>query len=342
MPATRRSAAALGIAPTEFATGPRGGPFPPRVQVSEIQRTRLLKAAVATVEELGYAGATVAHITGRARVSRRTFYDLFRNREDCLLAALEDTVECMSAELAAASLEHLAWRERMRTGLWTILCALDREPALARVCVVQSACGSRRVLMYREDVLARLATVVDAGRSAGRPGSECPSSTAQALVGAAVSMLYTRLLRGEGELLSDLFGELMGLFVLPYMGPAAARRERTRPAPPSPPAAQVGAAVLCPVGERQLPSIPMRLTYRTARVLEEVAAQPGVSNRIVAESVGIADQGQMSKLLARLERLGLLVNTGGGHVKGEANAWGLTATGRELAEAIRASGRYQQ
>ena len=36
----------------------------------------------------GLPGATVAHVTSRARVSRRTFYDVFDNREDCLLAAL--------------------------------------------------------------------------------------------------------------------------------------------------------------------------------------------------------------------------------------------------------------
>ena len=52
----------------------------PRVQVAEMQRARLLGAAVETFAELGYARASVAHITARARVSRRTFYDLFENR----------------------------------------------------------------------------------------------------------------------------------------------------------------------------------------------------------------------------------------------------------------------
>ena len=57
-------------------------------------------------------------------------------------------------------------------------------------------------------------------------------------------------------------------------------------------------------------------------------ARPGIgSNREVSEHVGITDQGQVSKLLARLERLGLLANTGAGHAKGEPNAWSLTPTG---------------
>lgn len=49
----------------------------PAGQITEIQRTRLLGGALGAIEELGYTGATVTQITSRARVSRRTFYELF-------------------------------------------------------------------------------------------------------------------------------------------------------------------------------------------------------------------------------------------------------------------------
>lgn len=78
----------------------------------------------------------------------------------------------------------------------------------------------------------------------------------------------------------------------------------------------------------------MRLTYRTARVLHAVAAHPGGSNRGIGEHAGIYDQGQISKLLGRLERIGLLANTGVGHTKGEPNAWRLTALGERVAEQL--------
>ena len=85
-------------------------------------------------------------------------------------------------------------------------------------------------------------------------------------------------------------------------------------------------------GERDpLAGTGMRLTYRTARVLACIAGEPGASNRVVAEHAGVADPGQISKLLRRLERLGLLVNTGGGHLSGEPNAWRLTVQGRQVA-----------
>ncbi|HVA18791.1 MAG TPA: helix-turn-helix domain-containing protein [Solirubrobacteraceae bacterium] len=80
--------------------------------------------------------------------------------------------------------------------------------------------------------------------------------------------------------------------------------------------------------------LPVRLTYRTTRALEVIRAQSGLSNSQVAERAGISDQGQVSKLLARLKRLGLIENTGAGHARGGANAWRLTREGRELERKI--------
>ena len=80
----------------------------------------------------------------------------------------------------------------------------------------------------------------------------------------------------------------------------------------------------------------MRLTYRTVRVLVAIGANPGASNREVAEGSGIADQGQISKLLRRLEGLQLVENHGEGQVKGAPNAWYLTERGTQVERATRA------
>lgn len=318
----------------------------PRGEVAAIQRSRLLIGALGAIEEFGYEHATVGRITARSRISRRTFYELFENREACLAALFEDTVAVVERELAAAGLGGLAWRERVRRGLWVILCFLDREPALARVCVVDALRGGAEVLECREAVLARLAGVLDEGRGEGVRGAECSALTAEGLVGAAVAIVHARLVRGEGVSLTGLFGELMGLLVLPYLGPAAARREQARPAPgPVSRAGEgsVGGMPGMPAGERDpLAETTMRLTYRTARVLEAIASQPGASNRMVGERAGIADPGQISKLLRRLERLGLTVTTGGGHLSGEPNAWELTVLGVRVAQRLSIDSRDRE
>jgi AcrR family transcriptional regulator len=329
-----RPLARVGVGPTGLASGG----VPPRGQVAEIQRSRLLAGAVSEIDERGYSGTTVAGITGRARVSRRTFYELFAGREECLGAILEEVASLIEQELGAVSLAGCSWRERVRMGLWVILSFFDREPVLARVCVVQALRGGPMVLECRERVLARLTAVVDEGHGEGARAAGCTALTGEGVVGAVFTIVYARLQRREAEPLTGLLGELVGMIVLPYLGAGAARKELERPVP----------AALLPDASHEsrrdvywstgdlLEGVPMRLTYRTARVLEGVGAHPGVSNRQVAESAGIGDQGQVSKLLRRLQRLGLLTNQGeGAHAKGEPNAWMLTPRGEHLTQSIR-------
>jgi AcrR family transcriptional regulator len=310
--------------------------------VSDIQRSRLIAGAMMTIDELGYAGATVSQITTRARVSRRTFYEIFANREECLGGVIDDFVGRIAAELATADLDELSWRERIRAGLRTILSFLDRDPVLARVCLVHTLRAGAAVQERRELILAQLAGAVDEGRLHGTRGEACSALTAEGLVGAALTILCTRLCRRDHEPLTSLLGELMALLVLPYLGPAVARRERERPA--LVPAAGVSEDTPSSAQD-PLRGVRMRLTYRTARVLEGIAelsaqgAHP--SNRMVAQLAGISDAGQISKLLRRLEGLGLLVNTGEGHAKGEPNAWLLTPRGEQVTRSIRIGSRYE-
>jgi AcrR family transcriptional regulator len=297
---------------------------------------RLIAGAVCAIEELGYAQVTVGQITRRASVSRRTFYELFSNREECLAAVMEDVIGALAAELSRADLQRLAWREQVRGGLAVILGFFDREPALARVCVVQALRGGPEVLRRREEVLSSLASAIDEGRGEGARGAGCSTLTAEGLVGAAFGIVYARLLKGERMPLVGLLGELTGMIVLPYLGTAAARREQAKRVPLTADTVRLEATPKTPMSGDPLQGMPVRLTYRTARVLECVSEYEGASNRVVSDYAGVTDQGQISKLLARLERVGLLINTGPGHAKGEPNAWRLTQRGERLARSIRA------
>ncbi len=305
-----------------------------RGQVEEVQRSRLLAAAAVTIDELGYEQTSVQRITDRARVSRRTFYELFGNLDACLVGLIDEVVGRIEREFAAAGLERLGWRERVRGGLWVILSFLDEEPVLARVCVVQAPGGGPRVLERREQLLARLAGVLDEGRLEGPRGVECSSVTAEGLVGGAFGVVFARLRGGGREPLTGLLGELMGMIALQYLGPRAARRELQRSAPAPRPAPRSPGGVGAGGEPDPLGEVRMRLTYRTARVLLYIAECPLASNRMVGDHAGVADPGQISKLLRRLERLGLVANTGGGHQSGEPNAWTLTPLGRKVSQRL--------
>lgn len=305
-------------------------------QITEMQRSRLLAATVGAVAELGWEGVSVASISQRAGVSRRTFYEMFENREQCMVAVLESAVAQITAEIAEAKLAEMPWRERVRGGLWVILCFFDREPGLARVCIVESRRGGGIALGYRQRIIESLVEIIDEGRSEGSLASDNAAAglIAQGVIGGISEVLYSLLLNARHEPLGELLGQLMGMIVLPYMGTAAARREQASPVPALALESTKSLNGKARAGDEidPLAGLPMRLTYRTARVLQALAEHPGQSNREVADQVGIGDQGQTSKLLSRLARLGLLVN--GEPVKGERNKWVLTATGRQVTRSI--------
>lgn len=58
-------------------------------EVAQSQRRRLLLGMARAVARLGYAETRVADVIEEAGVSRRTFYEMFRDKEDCYLAAYE-------------------------------------------------------------------------------------------------------------------------------------------------------------------------------------------------------------------------------------------------------------
>jgi AcrR family transcriptional regulator/DNA-binding MarR family transcriptional regulator len=320
---------------TRTAT-PRLRPSPkglPRGQVTEIQRSRMLAAALEAVEEVGYARMTVAQVIGRAKVSRKTFYDVFADREDCFLAALEQSVSQVGKVLRDAYDGEAAWRDGVRAGLTELLVFLDEEPALARLCLVEALGAGPRVLERRAQLLEELAEIVDRGRFVTSAVREPPEVSAEGVVGAVFAVLHTRALERGSDRFSCLLGSLMNIVMLPYLGARAASRELSRPAPEV--RRDRNATASRTQSRDPMAGLSMRLTYRTVRVLVVIGEHPGASNREIAERSGVTDQGQISKLLARLARLDLVENTGDGQEKGGANAWTLTPRGARVERATR-------
>jgi AcrR family transcriptional regulator len=291
----------------------------------------MLAAAVEAVEELGYARMTVAEVIGRARVSRKTFYDVFADREDCFLAAFEQALSRVRLRAREAYEGESDWHGGMRAALTRLLSLMDQEPGLTRLCVVEALAAGEKVLERRAAIFDELARVIDEGRRAP-DALDPPAVTAEGVVGAIFAVVHSRVLEGGKEPLLSLLSPLMSLIVLPYLGTEAAARELGTPTPAIPKSS--------PGRTRRraadpLEGLNMRLTYRTVRVLMVIAGHPGASNREIAEGSGIADQGQISKLLNRLARLELVENLGEGQERGAANAWYLTARGSAVERATR-------
>jgi AcrR family transcriptional regulator len=288
-----------------------------------MQRARLLAATAQVACERGATNVTVAHIVERAGVSRRTFYEIFADADDCVAAAFQDALDQAQACVLDAWRSDGSWRERLRRALIELLCLFDDERVLAGLLIVESLGAGSEVLEQRACVVQ---AIVDAlyGHACG---SEARSTrlAAEGAVGGVLGILHSRISQRSADPLLDLTAALMSLLVFPSLGAAAARRELDRPVRAPEKARGSGE----PLRSDPFKDAGMRLTYRTMRVLSAISQQPGTSNRQVGELAEMSDQGQISKLLARLERIGVIVNTSDGQ-PGEANAWVLTAVGRQV------------
>jgi AcrR family transcriptional regulator len=298
---------------------------------TEYHRERLLRAAMTVACEHGYEGLTATAVVHRAGASRRTFYELFDSSEDCFLAALESCLDEIAAVVVPAYGATVAWPARLRAALVALLAFLETERDAGALVLSYLVGLGPRGFELRARVCELLRQAVDEGRSYAGPRDGGPSPlAAELVVGGALTVLHARARTREGELRA-LVNPLMWMIVLPYLGAAAANRELTRAAPKR---------VLAPAPARDpLRPLEIRLTYRTARVLEAIAREPGANNGQVAAGAGIADAGQASKLLARLARAGLVENTGVGQPRGGANAWRLTAAGAQLASVCESRAR---
>jgi AcrR family transcriptional regulator/DNA-binding MarR family transcriptional regulator len=282
--------------------------------------------------EQGAGGATVSQIVARAGVSRRTFYDIFSDSEDCVVAAVADALERARARVLPVWRTGGEWRARVRASVIELLVRFDEDPVLARLLVVESLGAGEQVLELRARVLDALAGAIEQGEKGVGTGTKQGRLSAEGALGGVLAILHARLTQREPGRLVELSGALMSVLVLPYFGRAAAQRELARALPELPSSSAVDAEG----SFRQDPfkGAGMRLTYRTMRVLSVIAEHPGSSNRRVGDLSEVGDQGQISKLLARLERLGLAANDGEGQSRGAPNAWSLTAAGQQVMNTI--------
>ncbi len=274
----------------------------------------------------------------RAGVTENDFHEIFPTFDECYRATYEDGLARLARTVTAAAGRQNGWLERVRSGLVALLGFFDDHTSWARLLVLEAPVGASMTLVCRQqlhDVLACLLDHQPAGSPAGSP-LLAPALTGELIIGGVFSVIRTTMLANEDAKLVELAPSLMAFIVAPYLGQAAAQAElRGRPVAGGGSVAEPGLArarAISRAGE-----LPIRATHRTTLVLRAIAQAPYSNNREIAQAAGLADEGQTSKLLARLERQGVIENVGIGAARGEPNAWLLTACGQRALTLIGAS-----
>lgn len=186
----------------------------PRELVAENQRERLLNGMVEAIAEHGYNATTIGAITEAAQISRRTFYEYFKDKEGCFLAAYEmiDT-HVRGAMLTAAERTPEPWPERVRASLAALLDVLSRDLAVARFYLIEPlAAGGEIAARYREAMQLLAETI----RPEGGPAEANVEVRDQILMGGITTLITRRLKAGEPARLPELLPELTDLVMRPY------------------------------------------------------------------------------------------------------------------------------
>jgi AcrR family transcriptional regulator len=287
-----------------------------------------MDAMARVVAERGFRGVTVERVNKRAGVSRVTFYECFENIEACFLATLDAAMRRATA-LVVRELECGGpWPERVAGGLAALLGFLDDEPALARVCLVEVLAAGPAALAYRARELEVLKHAVDIFASEAGAHRRASLLSAEAAIAAVAGILHARLVAGEAPPFMDLLAPLTGVALAPYLNTRALAHEVRN--------AEQLARALGSARSPERATLPSGLSnpgaHKARLCLFYLAEHPGASNRAVAERIGVSHEGQVSALLARLARQGLLTKRAGG--PGRANAWRLTEHGECVARSL--------
>lgn len=184
----------------------------------------------AAVAEHGYQAVTISHITRKAQVSRRVFYEHFQSTDELFLAAFDVVVTHLRRLIEEAIAEVDDWPHRIVAGLRALLAFLDSEPELARLCLVDSITAGPVVARRFRDTLNSFAPLLRAGRDERDNPRPLPDSTEESLLGALASMLSRSIAFGGGTELHALLPDLVEFVLMPYLGPEEAHRLATESA----------------------------------------------------------------------------------------------------------------
>jgi AcrR family transcriptional regulator len=207
-----------------LAKMPPGRHLVPRDFVTQNQRERMLLATTELVAERGYQKTTIELIAKTARVALSTFYEHFANKEECFLAALDESVAGAAAVFGELLDPEQPWPDQIATGLEVFLEMVEAEPARARLCIVESQAAGGAALARYQAMLEDVAPKLREGRQFNPRASRLPDGLEIAIAGGLVWLVHQRLVSGRTDGIKALLPEMLQVTLTPYIGEVEAGR----------------------------------------------------------------------------------------------------------------------
>jgi AcrR family transcriptional regulator len=182
--------------------------------VATNQRERILGAVARAAAELGYHQMNVEAVIARARVSRRTFYEHFRNKEDAFLAAYDDAVHHLARYIRRAYLKETTVPDRLRAGIEAYLQFLASDPELARMVIVEVLAAGPRAIARRNAAMRLFAEIIEDNIHELIPRCRRAALTAEIIVGGIHEAVLSRILSGRIDELPSMADDLLQTILL--------------------------------------------------------------------------------------------------------------------------------
>jgi AcrR family transcriptional regulator len=204
-------------------SGAKSGSVPvrptlPREFVASHKRRRIMDAIAELTAEQGYDATKIGDIVRRAGVARKTLYDNFEGKEEVFLAAFDAAMEEVMQRIEAncAAVEG-GWEERVEAGLASFLRYVAENPALARMCMIESLSATPAATERYEATMQRF---VELTKQTVPQDDQLPETIEETLVGGVAWIVYQQIRRGEAEKAEGLLPELAEFMLAPFNGAA--------------------------------------------------------------------------------------------------------------------------
>lgn len=175
-------------------------------------RQRLLDGMAIAIATSGYRGATITEVVRYARVSKRTFYEEFDDKEACFLELYDRTAEALETLITDAARLDLPWREQIRAGARAYYTALTSAPLLTRAFFIEIGTISPEATARRRSAIDHFVEVirgvVDEGRRRNPEIRSRPLTPAMglAVVGGMTEVMIAAI---EEEAMTERLDELV-------------------------------------------------------------------------------------------------------------------------------------
>jgi AcrR family transcriptional regulator len=207
-----------------LAKMPPGRHLVPRDFVTQNQRERMLLATAELVAERGYQKTTIELIAKTARVALSTFYEHFSSKEECFLAAFDESIAAAGEVFEELLDPEQPWTEQIATGLEVALEMIVAEPARARLCIVESQAAGGAALARYQAMLESIAPKLREGRDFNPRASRLPDGLEVAIAGGLAWLVHQRLVTDRVDDIVALLPEMLQVTLTPYVGEVEAGR----------------------------------------------------------------------------------------------------------------------